>query len=150
MIQTCKLLTDKHYELLSLADDNQKAINDYTSRGEVFAFVKEGQPVGIVVGLLTRPNTFELVNLAVDSHYQHQGIGKQLINYIIEVAKNLDCHTVTVGTGNSGIRQLKLYQQAGFRMKSIDIDYFIKYYDEPIYENGIQCKDMVRLELELK
>ena len=83
MIQTCKLLTDKHYELLSLADDNQKAINDYTSRGEVFVFVKEGQPVGIVVGLLTRPNTFELVNLAVDSHYQHQGIGKQLINYII-------------------------------------------------------------------
>lgn len=149
MIQLCKQLTGEHYKLLSLADDNKKAIYDYVSRGQVYTFVKNEEPVGIVVGLLTRPNTLELVNLAVDPNYQQQGIGKQLINYIIEVAKNLDCHTVTVGTGNSGIGQLKLYQQAGFRMKSIDIDYFIKYYEEPIYENGIQCKDMVRLELEL-
>lgn len=149
MIQLCKQLTGEHYKLLSLADDNKKAIYDYVSRGQVYTFVKNEEPVGIVVGLLTRPNTLELVNLAVDPNYQQQGIGKQLINYIIEVAKNLDCHTITVGTGNSGIGQLKLYQQAGFRMKSIDIDYFIKYYEEPIYENGIQCKDMVRLELEL-
>lgn len=34
-------------------------------------------------------------------------------------------------------------------MKSIDIDYFVKYYEEHIFENGIQCKDMVRLEMEL-
>ena len=34
-------------------------------------------------------------------------------------------------------------------MKSIDIDYFVKYYEEPIFENDIQCKDMVRLEMEL-
>lgn len=149
MIQLCKQLTGKHYKLLSLADDNKKAIYDYVSRGQVYTFVKNEEPVGIVVGLLTRPNTLELVNLAVDPCYQNQGIGKQLINHIIKVAKNLDCHTVTVGTGNSGIGQLKLYQQAGFRIKSIDIDYFIKYYEEPIFENGIQCKDMVRLELEL-
>ena len=91
----------------------------------------------------------ELVNLAVDPQFQNKGIGRQLIEHIITVGKELDCHTITVGTGNSGIGQLKLYQQAGFRMKSIDIDYFIKYYKDPIFENGIQCKDMVRLELEI-
>lgn len=149
MIDLCKQLNDKHYELLALADDNQLAIRDYSSRGKVYVYTINNQDIGIVVGLLTRPNTFELVNLAVDPEFQNQGIGRMLIDYIIEVARNLHCHTITVGTGNSGIGQLKLYQQAGFRMKSIDIDYFVKHYETPIFENGIQCKDMVRLEMEL-
>lgn len=149
MISLCKFLTERHYELLSLADDNQQAINDYTLRGKVYIYEEQGQTIGIIVGLLTRPNTLELVNLAVDPQFQNKGIGRQLIEHIITVGKELDCHTITVGTGNSGIGQLKLYQQAGFRMKSIDIDYFIKYYKDPIFENGIQCKDMVRLELEI-
>ncbi|CPO18948.1 Uncharacterized N-acetyltransferase YvbK [Staphylococcus aureus] len=72
-----------------------------------------------------------------------------MIRFIIETAKASNCHTVTVGTGNSGIGQLKLYQQEGFRMKSIDTDYFLKHYAEPIYENGIRCKDMVHLEIDL-
>ncbi|MCJ1749538.1 GNAT family N-acetyltransferase [Mammaliicoccus sciuri] len=149
MITLCEQLNDRHYELLALADDNQHAVNDYATRGQVYVYQQNHQDIGIAVGLLTRPNTYELVNLAVDPQFQNQGIGRLLIDHMINEARNLHCHTITVGTGNSGIGQLKLYQQAGFRMKSIDIDYFVKYYEEPIFENGIQCKDMVRLELEL-
>lgn len=29
-------------------------------------------------------------------------------------------------------------------------DFFIKHYNEPIFENGIQCRDMVRLNLKIK
>ncbi|MCJ1780095.1 GNAT family N-acetyltransferase [Mammaliicoccus sciuri] len=149
MITLCDQLNDRHYELLALADENQHAVSDYASRGQVYVYQQDHQDIGIAVGLLTRPNTYELVNLAVDPQFQNQGIGKLLIDHMINEARKLNCHTITVGTGNSGIGQLKLYQQSGFRMKSIDIDYFVKYYEEPIFENGIQCKDMVRLELEL-
>ena len=27
--------------------------------------------------------------------------------------------------------------------------YFVRHYPEPIYENGIECRDMVRLRMEL-
>lgn len=35
-------------------------------------------------------------------------------------------------------------------MKEIHHDYFIDNYAEPIFENGIQCRDMVRLGIKLE
>lgn len=58
--------------------------------------------------------------------------------------------TLVVGTGNSSFDQLALYQKCGFRMKGIIEDYFIEHYEEPIFENGIQCRDMIRLSLKIK
>ncbi len=57
--------------------------------------------------------------------------------------------TLEVCTGNSSIGQLALYQKCGFRMSGIERDFFIKHYHEPIFENGIQCRDRVRLTQEL-
>lgn len=82
--------------------------------------------------------------------WQGKGIGKQLIRHAIAEAKAAGFHTVEIGTGNSSIQQLALYQKCGFRMTSIDHDFFLKHYDEPIFENGIQCMDMVRLSLTLQ
>lgn len=35
-------------------------------------------------------------------------------------------------------------------MKEIIHDHFVEQYDEPIFEQGIQCRDMVRLSIDLK
>jgi GNAT superfamily N-acetyltransferase len=81
----------------------------------------------------------------VDESYQGKGIGKQLVNHAIQQAKLLGCKTIEIGTGNSGVGQLALYQKCGFRMTGIDRDFFIRHYSEEIFENGIQVVDMVRL-----
>ena len=52
---------------------------------------------------------------------------------------------IEIGTGNSSLGQLALYQKCGFRITGIDIDFFIRCYQEEIFENGIQCRDMIRL-----
>ena len=54
---------------------------------------------------------------------------------------------MTVGTGNSSLRQLSFYQKAGFRISGIIPDYFIGD-DPPVFENGIRCIDMIRLRYE--
>lgn len=69
---------------------------------------------------------------------------------LLQKPKLTGFHTIEIGTGNSSIQRLALYQKCGFRMASIDHDFFLKHYDEPIYENGIQCMDMVRLSLVLQ
>ena len=74
---------------------------------------------------------------------------KKLVLHAIEQAKEKDYRTIEIGTGNSGVTQLALYQKCGFRMISIDRDFFLKHYEEPIFENGIQVVDMVRLEMDL-
>lgn len=67
----------------------------------------------------------------------------------IEQAKREGYQKIEIGTGNSSIHQLALYQKCGFRITGIDQDFFIRNYEEEIYENGIQCRDMIRLTLYL-
>ncbi len=63
----------------------------------------------------------------------------------IEVAKSKGYRTIEVGTANSSIGQLAFYQKCGFRITGVDKDFFVRHYPEEIFENGIQCRDMVRL-----
>ncbi|SKA64261.1 hypothetical protein SAMN02745132_03842 [Enterovibrio nigricans DSM 22720] len=55
---------------------------------------------------------------------------------------------IELGTGSFGY-QLTYYQRLGFRVDRIIKNHFLDNYAEPICENGIQHKDMLRLYLEL-
>ncbi|WP_238655254.1 GNAT family N-acetyltransferase [Paenibacillus piscarius] len=136
-------------ELLLLADPSPKLVEDYVARGQSFVAEKDNRVIGVYVLLPTRPETAELVNIAVDEEFQGQGIGKQLVNHAIQEAKRLGYKTLEIGTGNSSIGQLALYQKCGFRITGIDKDFFIRHYSEEIYENGMQVVDMIRLSQDL-
>lgn len=137
------------FDLLLLADPSMEAIKDYISRGECYGGYIEGIIVGVYVLIKTRPFTMELVNVAIKEGFQGKGLGKRIVMDAIHRAKEKKAKTLEVGTGNSGMLQLALYQKCGFRMKSIDKDFFIKHYEDKIVENGIECVDMVRLSLDL-
>jgi ribosomal protein S18 acetylase RimI-like enzyme len=136
-------------DLLLLADPSRKIVEGYINRGECFVLEKEGQVIGVYVLLPTRPETVELVNIAVTEAEQSKGFGKKLVMHAIHEAKKMGYKTMEVGTGNSSIGQLALYQKCGFRITGIDRDFFIRHYSEEIYENGIQCRDMIRLAQDL-
>lgn len=136
-------------DLLLLADPSLEHVQEYIQRGECFIAEKENQIIGVYILLRTRPATVELVNIAVDKKEQGLGIGKWLVMDAIKKARSSGYEIIEVGTGNSSIGQLALYQKCGFRITGIDRDYFVKHYPEPIFENGIQCRDMVRLALDL-
>ena len=90
-----------------------------------------------------------MVNIAVREEQHGRGIGKRLIMDAIRVAETNGYKTIEIGTGNSSIGQLAFYQKCGFRIIGVDIDFFIKHYPEEIFENGIQCRDMIRLSRDL-
>lgn len=136
-------------DLLLLADPSQKKVGDYVKRGDCFVAEWDEQIIGVYVLLPTSPNTVELVNIAVAEEHQGKGIGKQLVNHSIQTAKRGGYQTIEVGTGNSSIAQLALYQKCGFRIVGVDINFFIRHYSEKIFENGIQCIDMIRLSQDL-
>lgn len=137
------------WELLLLADPAEKLVREYVSRGKCFIMSQDEFIIGTYVLIPTRPVTVEIVNVAVNEDYHGQGYGKQLVLHAIETAKREGYKTIEIGTGNSGVVQLALYQKCGFRMTSIDRDFFVRHYDEPIFENGIQVIDMVRLSQDL-
>ncbi|WP_078544852.1 GNAT family N-acetyltransferase [Litchfieldia alkalitelluris] len=148
-IRKLKLGEKAPFDLLLLADPSQLIVEDYLKRGECFIAEISGNMIGVYILLPTRPNTVELVNIAVAEELHGKGIGKQLVMDAIKTAKNKGHNTIEIGTGNSSIGQLALYQKCGFRITGVDLDFFIKHYPEEIYENGIQCRDMIRLSQDL-
>lgn len=136
-------------DLLLLADPSEKMIHNYLKQGVCFVGELDGQIIGVFVLSQQEPNIVEIMNIAVDEDYQGKGIGKQLIHHAIKSAREEAYQTIEIGTGNSSIGQLTLYQKCGFRIVGIDRDFFVRNYPEPIYENGIHCRDMIRLVKEL-
>ncbi|WP_042199976.1 GNAT family N-acetyltransferase [Paenibacillus camerounensis] len=132
-------------ELLLSADPCRKKVEAYLKRGECFAGFIDDEPAGVFVLLPTRPDTIELVNVAVEAKHQGRGIGKQLILHAVQYAALLGYRTMELGTGNSSVNQLALYQKCGFRIVGVDLDFFTRHYPEVIYENGMICRDMLRL-----
>jgi GNAT superfamily N-acetyltransferase len=132
-------------ELLLTADPSVNLVKEYLKKGLCYIAEEKDQMIGVYVLLPSEEESIELINLAVAEVYQGKGLGKKLIMHALEVAKQLGYKVMEVGTGNSSIGQLALYQKCGFRINHIDKDFFLKNYEEEIYENGIRCVDMIRL-----
>ena len=136
-------------DLLLLADPSEELVKSYLQKGICYTAQMKGETVGVVLIMETKPSTMEVMNLAVKEELQNNGIGKQLLLYVIEEIKKGDTKTIEIGTGNPGVVQMLLYQKCGFRIVDIDFDFFRRTHPEPIYENGIECRDMIRMRIDL-
>ncbi|AMQ04823.1 GNAT family N-acetyltransferase [Sporosarcina psychrophila] len=137
------------FELLLLADPSREQVELYIANGECRVAEEEGEIVGVYVLVKLGITTMEIINIAVDERIHGRGIGKKLMSDAIQTAKVLGCKFLEVGTGNSSIGQLAFYQKSGFSIDGVIKDFFVDHYEEEIIENGIQCRDMIRLSMEI-
>ena len=135
-------------DLLLLSDPSKEVIAEYIDLSITFVARINTKIAGALVLLKTRPRTMEIMNIAVYKEYQNNGIGKKLIKKSIEYAKEMKIETLEIGTGNPGVIQMMLYQKCGFRIVGVELDYFRKSHAEKIYENGIECRDKIRMRME--
>jgi len=148
-IRPIQQITKKHYQLFLNADPSRKIVDSYLDRAHQFELVRGDELLGVVLLIDTRPETVEIVNVAVAESFQNQGFGEKLIHFSCDWAAKNNYHTIEIGTGSTSFAQLYLYQKCGFRVVSVDRDFFIDNYDEPIIENKLILKDMLRLKKEL-
>ena len=136
-------------ELLLLADESEASVNDYLPRSRCYAAFEGGQIIGQYLLLHTRPFTAEVVNIAVTPDRQRQGVGTALLQHAIRSAREAGFRILEIGTGNSGTGQIALYERCGFVRCGVERDYFRKYYPKPVVEHGVECRDMIRLRMDL-
>lgn len=133
------------WRLLLLADPSQEMVETYLKNSSIFLAYLENKLVGEYVLTPLSSDAVELKNIAIEQLYQGKGFGKKLVMDAIQQAKRDGMKRIEVGTGNSSMSQLALYQKCGFRIVGIDKDFFVKNYQEEIFENDIRCTDMIRL-----
>jgi len=84
----------------------------------------------------------EIVELGISAARQGEGLGRRLVEWLVEEARRRGKRAMVVGTANSSLGNLAFYQKCGFRMHEVRRDYFW-YYEEPVYENGIRKQDLL-------
>lgn len=131
-------------ELLLLADPSENKIRSYLSESKCFVSSINGEVLGACVVRPRDAGAHELMSIAVQHAYQRSGYGSVLLKWVVDFFRESNASQLEVGTGTFGY-QLAFYQRHGFRVSSIDHDFFIINYPEPIFENGIQHFDMLRL-----
>jgi ribosomal protein S18 acetylase RimI-like enzyme len=138
------------YDLLLLADETIEAIDKYAKEGDIYVLEVNDQRIAVYVLQVVEPEKIEIKNIAVDTHYQGQGIGTFLLRDATRRARAQGYRTILIGTANGAIKQLYLYQKEGFEITAIRKNFFVDNYPKPIFENGILCKHMIVLEKKLQ
>jgi GNAT superfamily N-acetyltransferase len=129
--------------ILRLAEESESAVHWSLANlsDMVYRMDLDGQLVGAAT-VQWRNDPAEIMELAIAPERQGQGLGKQLVAWLVEEARRRGKRRMLVGTANSSIGNIAFYQRCGFRMDHIRKDYFW-YYREPHYEHGIQVRDML-------
>ncbi len=149
-----KIEGDYPYELLLQADETREGIDTYLFDSTVFVakLAGEEEPVGVCCLLPLDDGTVELMNIAVDEPFRGRGIGGAMIEEAARIAAEKGYREMLVGTATEdcAAAQIRFYERHGFRPSHLRENYFIeKYPDAPIYENGMQLRDMAVLKREL-
>lgn len=137
------------WPLLLSADPSREQVERYLPHSRVLALAEDGAVRGVLTLTARSWGVVEITNLAVEAAWQGRGLGRRLLQAAIDSARSAGALRLDIATGNSSLAQLGLYQRMGFRIAAVEPDYFSLNYPEPIVENGIRCRDRLRLNLVL-
>lgn len=112
------------YDLLFLADPSKDTIDAYLKDSDIYVAELGNKILGTYVLYPINPLKIEIKNIAVDTNHQGKGLGKLLLKDALKNAKNKGFEIIIIGTANSSVGQLYLYQRQGFEITDIKKDFF--------------------------
>lgn len=130
-----------------LAEDSESALAGYLERGRVWV-ARDGN--GTVVGHAQAAATgdgsvWEILNMAVAQPFRGSGIGRRLIEQVVDAAATAGVRRVEVATATADIGNLRFYQRCGFRMTRVVADVFTPEagYRDGLEVDGVPLRDQV-------
>lgn len=138
--------------LFEQAEDSQDRLDAYLEAGEVLVALTDGRVVGhLQLTETADASAGEIKNMAVETAHRGRGVGRALIGAAIDRAREQGRSTLVVATAAADVGNLRFYQRAGFRLRSIERDAFSAAtgYAASMSVDGIPLRDRVWLDLGL-
>ena len=138
--------------LFEQAEDSAQALDGYLDAGEVLVAIAGDRVVGHLQLIETgAADASEIKNMAVEASHRGRGIGRTLIQAAIDLTHAHGRAMLVVATAAADVGNLRFYQRAGFRMRSVERDAFSPAtgYPTETLIDGVQLRDRVWLDLPL-
>ena len=113
---------------------------------------EEGEtPIGVVLVLDHGEQERELRYVAIAESHQRKGLGKAMLADVRAAEAARGAARLLVGTSSADTGNLDFYQRCGYRLLSIERDYFtpVRGYPPDFVLNGLPAVDMVWMDLEI-
>ena len=130
-------------DLLLASDPSEEMIRKYLHAGDCYLAKMNEELVGVFVIMPNTANEIELKNISVAEAYQRQGIGEEIIKYVIRISKLEGYEYLIVKTADVSTDTIQFYRKMKFQDYFVVKSHFIKYYEHPIMENGQQAVDQL-------
>ncbi|MEQ8241471.1 MAG: GNAT family N-acetyltransferase [Cyclobacteriaceae bacterium] len=131
------------FELLLQADPSEEMINRYLPESDVYVARQNNEIVGVFVLMAASEDEMEIKNISVDNKFQRQGIGKEMVKQAIRVAKMEGFLFLTAKTADTSLGNHQFYKKMKFEEYYRVKGHFMKYYEQPIIENGVEAIDQI-------
>ena len=135
-----------YIDLLLIADETRKMINNYLERGILYVLNDSGIKTVCVV-TDEGNDILEIKNIATVPEYQNLGYGRKMIKFIEDTYRN-QFKILQVGTGDIPgdiPSAISFYEKCGFKKSHKFKNFFLNNYEKPIYECGVQLINMIYL-----
>ncbi|MBR4626362.1 MAG: GNAT family N-acetyltransferase [Ruminococcus sp.] len=135
---------EEYMPLLLIGDEQEDMVRRYLDRSTIYVLREDGEDCALCAVTDEGGGVLEIKNIAVYPQFQRRGFGRKLIDHISAVYAG-KFSRITAGTGDSPFT-VPFYEKCGFVCVSRVKDWFTQHYDHPIYEGGVQLRDMLIFE----
>ncbi len=135
-------------DLLLIGDEEESMINKYLEESTLFILYDNDILISVCAVVIKDSETIEIKNLATYPQYQNRGYASALMD-IVSNKYRKDFKYLILGTGENP-KTLDFYKKRGFKEYKIVKNFFTENYSHPIYENGVQLRDMIYLKKHLQ
>lgn len=104
-------------DVIQLSDPDGEIV---AKGGLIYFAAIDGQIVGTASLLKIDDKTYELGKMAVTEKYQGMGIGRKLLEFCIEKAKNIGTEKLILFSNTRLVPAIELYQKYGFVESALD------------------------------
>ena len=136
----------RYLPLLLEADPDEAMIGRYLDTGTLYVLEESGEALAAAVVADLGDGRCELKNIAGDPAVRGRGYGSALLNAVI-AAEEGRYTEMLVGTTAP---VTGFYRRHGFQDSHVVRNFFTDHYPEPIFEDGVQCIDMLYLKRRLQ
>ena len=137
--------------LIRLAEDSESQLESAIDDGTMYVAEEGETPIGVVLVLDHGEQERELRYVAIAESHQRKGLGKAMLADVRAAEAARGAARLLVGTSSADTGNLDFYQRCGYRLLSIERDYFtpVRGYPPDFVLNGLPAVDMVWMDLEI-
>ena len=139
---------EEYIPLLLIGDEQEEMVRKYLDCCELWLLKDDGEVRALCAVTDEGNGTLELKNIAVYPVFQHRGYGRKLIDFICSRYSGTFSRLIA-GTGDSPLT-VPFYEKCGFVCIRTVKNWFTENYDHPIFEEGVQLRDMLIFEKDLE